>query len=158
MYFWNSELTIKTKKIARNSDWERIEVWINAQKGIPKWIVSDYTDKLDNEGTRMLTLLLKRVKRMYSHIEGILLYSKVARIKEKEKQLNLNQLVKNVIKELKLPENIIISIENELPIFKGDKFLLEQIFRNLLSNAIKFMDKEKGFVKVDCLEKEDFWE
>ena len=42
MYFWKSELTLKTKKITRHSDWERIEVWIDAQTGNPKWVVSDY--------------------------------------------------------------------------------------------------------------------
>ena len=42
MYFWKSEFTIKARKLAKHSDWERIEVWIDAKKGIPKWVVSDY--------------------------------------------------------------------------------------------------------------------
>jgi len=37
MYFWKYELTT-----VPHSDWERIEIWIDAQKGTPKWVVSDY--------------------------------------------------------------------------------------------------------------------
>jgi len=37
MYFWKYELA----KIP-HSDWERIELWFDAQKGVLKWVVSDY--------------------------------------------------------------------------------------------------------------------
>lgn len=37
MYFWRYEVA----KVP-HSDWERVEVWINAQTGAAKWVVSDY--------------------------------------------------------------------------------------------------------------------
>jgi len=37
MYFWRYELTMDP-----HSDWERIEVWVDAKTGLLKWIVSDY--------------------------------------------------------------------------------------------------------------------
>ena len=37
MYFWRYELA----KVP-HSDWERIELWFDAQKGVLKWVVSDY--------------------------------------------------------------------------------------------------------------------
>jgi hypothetical protein len=37
MYFWRYEVA----KVP-HSDWERVEVWVDAEKGIPKWVVSDY--------------------------------------------------------------------------------------------------------------------
>ena len=37
MYFWRYEVT----KIP-HSDWERVEVWVDATRGTVKWIVSDY--------------------------------------------------------------------------------------------------------------------
>jgi hypothetical protein len=37
MYFWRYELTT-----IPHSDWERIEVWVDARTGEAKWIVSDY--------------------------------------------------------------------------------------------------------------------
>jgi len=42
MYFWKYEFAVKSKTIVPHSDWERIEVWIDAQSGVPKWVVSDY--------------------------------------------------------------------------------------------------------------------
>ena len=37
MYFWRYELTT-----VPHSDWERVEVWIDAENGAVRWIVSDY--------------------------------------------------------------------------------------------------------------------
>ena len=37
MYFWRYEVA----KIP-HSDWERVEVWVDAEKGTAKWVVSDY--------------------------------------------------------------------------------------------------------------------
>jgi len=37
MYFWRYEVA----KIP-HSDWERVEVWVDAEKGTTKWVVSDY--------------------------------------------------------------------------------------------------------------------
>lgn len=37
MYFWRYELTT-----VPHSDWERVEVWIDAENGIARWVVSDY--------------------------------------------------------------------------------------------------------------------
>ncbi|MBD3205730.1 hypothetical protein GF319_05205 [Candidatus Bathyarchaeota archaeon] len=37
MYYWPMEITV-----APHPDWERIEVWVNAVTGEPRWVVSDY--------------------------------------------------------------------------------------------------------------------
>jgi len=37
MYFWRYEIA----KIP-HSDWERVEIWIDAKSGTPRWVVSDY--------------------------------------------------------------------------------------------------------------------
>ncbi len=37
MYFWKYELAI-----IPHPDWERVEVWIDAEKGTPEWVVTDY--------------------------------------------------------------------------------------------------------------------
>ena len=37
MYFWRYEIA----KVP-HSDWERVEVWVDAENGTPKWVVSDY--------------------------------------------------------------------------------------------------------------------
>jgi len=37
MYFWKYELAI-----IPHPDWERVEVWLDAEKGTPEWVVTDY--------------------------------------------------------------------------------------------------------------------
>jgi len=39
-----------------------------------------------------------------------------------------------------------------------DPTRMEQLFQNLIENAIKYMDKDKGIIKVACVDKETEWE
>ena len=55
------------------------------------------------------------------------------------------------------PENISITIEDNMPIIKCAETHVMQVFQNLLSNAIKYMDKPKGQIKVGCVEQDGFW-
>ena len=55
------------------------------------------------------------------------------------------------------PENITITIENELPTIECEQTRIMQVFQNLLSNAVKYMDKPKGLIKVGCVEENGFW-
>jgi PAS domain S-box-containing protein len=120
-----------------------------------KWISTDYADKLDQEGKEQMDLLLNRVERMHNLIDGILQYSRVGRVKEEKTQLNLNELVPDIVDILAPPENITITIENELPMMECEKTRITQVFQNLLSNAIKYMDKPQGQIKVGCVDEED---
>jgi signal transduction histidine kinase len=94
---------------------------------------------------------------MQSLIDGVLQYSRVGRVKEEIIQIDLNELVPNIIDTLAPPENISITIENELPTIVCEKTRIIQVFQNLLSNAIKFMDKPQGQIKISCIEENGFW-
>jgi PAS domain S-box-containing protein len=126
-------------------------------KTIAEWITTDYADKLDDNGKEQMNLLAGRVDRMHNLIDGILQYSRVGRIKEEKVMVNLNELVTEVIDMIAPPENISITIENELPTIECEQTRIMQVFQNLLSNAVKYMDKPKGQIKVDCVEEDGFW-
>jgi PAS domain S-box-containing protein len=126
-------------------------------KTVANWISTDYADKLDENGRKQIDSLLNRVQRMHNLIDGVLQYSRVGRIKEETVQVNLNELVPAVIDMLAPPENITITIENELPTIECEQTRIMQVFQNLLSNAVKYMDKPKGQIKVDCVEEDGFW-
>lgn len=125
---------------------------------LANWLITDYKDKLDKEGADIIDLLINRVERMKNFIDGILHYSRVSRVKENDVEIDLNKLIKEVIELLAPPENIEIKTQANLPVIKGDRIYIEQIFQNLLSNAVKFMDKPEGKIKIGCKEVEDFWE
>jgi signal transduction histidine kinase/predicted hydrocarbon binding protein len=126
-------------------------------KTLVEWITTDYADKLDDNGKGQMNLLASRVARMNNLIDGILQYSKLGRIKEEKVVVNLNELIPAVIDMLAPPENISITVENELPLIKCEKTRIMQVFQNLLSNAVKYMDKPQGWIKIGCIEENGFW-
>jgi two-component system sensor kinase FixL len=126
-------------------------------KTLTDWISTDYADKFDDEGKEKIKLLMSRTDRMYNLIGGILRYSRVGSTEEEKVLVNLNEIVSDVIDMIAPPENISITVENELPVIKCERILLIQVFQNLLSNAVKYMDKPKGLIKVGCVEEDGFW-
>jgi two-component system sensor kinase FixL len=126
-------------------------------KTLANWILSDYSDKLDNDGKEQMNLLLARVERMYHLIEGALQYSRVGRVEEKQVQVNLDEFVPEVIDMVVPPENITVTVENKLPTIECEEIHIMQVFQNLLSNAIKYMDKPQGWIKLGCVEEKGFW-
>ncbi len=126
-------------------------------KTLANWILSDCSDKLGDEANEQMNLLLERVERMYSLIEGALQYSRAGRTEENKVQVNLKNFIPEIISMVVPPENITVTIKNELPVIECDEIHIMQIFQNLLSNAIKYMDKPKGWIKVGCVEKDGSW-
>ncbi len=126
-------------------------------KTIASWMLDDYADKLDEEGKEQLNLLSSRVERMQSLIEGILQYSRIGRMEEEYVMVDLNKLIPDIIDMLVPPENITITIENQLPVIECEQTRITQVFQNLLSNAIKYMDKPQGVIRIGCVEEDDYW-
>jgi signal transduction histidine kinase len=126
-------------------------------KTLANWILSDEENKLGEQANEQMNLLLERIELMYSLIEGVLQYSKAGRAVEKRVQVNLNDFVPEIINMVVPPENISVTIEDELPVFECEDIHIMQIFQNLLSNAIKYMDKPQGRIKVGCVEQDGFW-
>jgi PAS domain S-box-containing protein len=126
-------------------------------KALANWILSDYADKLGNEANEQMNLLLERVEKMHDLIEGVLQYSRAGRAEGKRVQINLNDIVPEFIHMVVPPENIKVTIENELPVIECEEIHVMQVFQNLLSNAIKYMDKPQGQIHISCVEQDGFW-
>jgi two-component system sensor kinase FixL len=125
-------------------------------KTLVDWITADCGDKLNDDSKQQINLLTSRVNRMHNLIDGILQYSRVGRTEEETAPVNLNELIPEVIDMIAPPENITITIENELPTIVFEPTRIMQVFQNLLSNAVKYMDKPKGLIKVGCVEEDGF--
>jgi signal transduction histidine kinase len=127
-------------------------------KSLASWILEDYSDRLDAQGKDQINLLLGRVERMYNLIDGVLQYSIVGRTEEKVTQVDLNQFIPEIIDMLVPPENIAITIENEMPVVECEETQIMQLFQNLLNNAIKYMNKPQGRIRVGCVEVDGAWQ
>ncbi|MCD6532790.1 MAG: transporter substrate-binding domain-containing protein [Deltaproteobacteria bacterium] len=130
---------------------------LRAISQLTHWISEDYAEVFDDDGREQMDLILKRVKRMDGLIDGVLRYSRIGRVKEKEEELDLNLLVNEVIENLAPPDNIQITLENKLPVVLRDPTRMGQVFQNLIGNAIKFMDKDEGVINVSCVDEGELW-
>ena len=130
---------------------------LRAINQLAAWISQDHAGAFDKGGKEQMDLLVGRVKRMDNLIDGILQYSRAGRIKGSEKEVDLNNVVKEVIDTLAPPKNIHVTIEDKLPVILAETVRIEQVFQNLISNAIKYMDKPKGEIRVGYVDEGNNW-
>ncbi len=130
---------------------------LRAISSLADWLSTDYADKFDDQGKEQMRLLISRVRRMDGLIDGILLYSRIGRMKETMVAVDLSRLVPEVIDSLAPPANITVTITNPLPTVMTEPTRIQQVFQNLLSNAIKYMDKPEGKICIGCSAEGNQW-
>lgn len=121
------------------------------------WLYEDYKDKLDAEGAVNLKLIRNNVEKMDTLISGILDYSTITKNQTECYDVDINLLIESILSASLLPEHISVNITSKLPVVKGDKYRLQQLFQNLLDNAIKYNDKVKGIIEIGVEDVNDFW-
>ena len=83
-------------------------------------------------------------EKMQNLIEDILAYSKAGNMEKVFEEMDLNVILKDVLRELQdnIEERHVTIHAQELPAVKVIPFQVHQLFLNLLSNAIKFTDPD----------------
>lgn len=97
-------------------------------------------DKLDESSQHYLSVIYESSHQMNTLIDDLLSFSRMGRNEMLSINVNLNELVKDVIREFEPDiKNRKISWKiADLPVVKGDKAMLRIVFYNLISNSIKF--------------------
>lgn len=113
------------------------------------WLKEDNQGKLDNNSLQNFAHIETTLEKMEQLITDVLNYSSLSINTSEKLDINLNNLVNELFTILYIPDHIEIKIINTLPIIKGDKTKLQQLFQNLISNAVKFIDKEKGYIVIN---------
>ncbi len=116
------------------------------------WLKEDNQGKLDAVSLQNFAHIETTLEKMEQLITDVLNYSSVGADNSEKSDVDLNVLIKDLIGILYVPEHININVNNKLPIIKGDKTKLHQLFQNLISNAIKFSDKPEGHIQIDVVE------
>lgn len=123
-----------------------------------EWFLEDNKSSFTESQLQPLKDVLFNVEKMDFLIKGILDYSTADKLNTKDKILDLNLLVSDVLKTISVPKNCTISVQENLPELYGNNFRFRQIFKNLIQNAINFNDKKKIKIEVGFKEKENFFE
>jgi PAS domain S-box-containing protein len=113
---------------------------LRAIDGFSNILLKKHTDKLDDEGKRMLNIIRINTQKMGDLIENLLTLSRLGRKEMALSDIDMCGLAKDVYEELKatIPERELQFNIMTLPAAIGDIKLIRQVFVNLLSNAIKF--------------------
>jgi signal transduction histidine kinase len=106
---------------------------------------------LNEKGARYLQTISDAAKQMGHLIDDLLVFSRMGRQEMLRANVNLEQLIKSILADLRLDlqgREILWTIA-PLPEVKGDQAMLRQVFVNLLTNAIKFTGtKPKASIEI----------
>lgn len=97
-------------------------------------------DKLAPEEKNYFDRILQATHRMNTLIDDLLMYSHVSNGIAMEEMVDLNQKVQMVLEDLELEiadKKATVSFNN-LPVIRGHRRQLQQLFQNLIGNAIKY--------------------
>jgi signal transduction histidine kinase len=96
--------------------------------------------------------------RLADMITAILDYSREHQFNPHEEDVDVNELLKELLRMLFLPPHVEILIGDGLPAIHTSKQKLLQVFQNLITNAIKYNDKERAEIVIGATENEDFYD
>lgn len=121
---------------------------LRAIDGFSRFLVEDYSDKLDNEGQRQLNIIRSNTQKMDQLITDLLTLSRVAKGELNYSDIDMTSLATAVYLDVttKITRNKFLIKINPLPGTKGDINLVRQVWSNLISNAVKYtlpMDKRE---------------
>jgi signal transduction histidine kinase len=119
--------------------------------------VVDYGDRLNEEAKNELGMIVTKAERMGQLLDGMLEYCRLQLVMENCSQVDTNKVVSEVLANINPPDNVKITVENELPVIDCEFSHAVLLFRHLIAKAVKFIDKPKGQIKIACSGKDGFW-
>lgn len=120
-----------------------------------------YNAKLDAKGKKYIDFIETASLRMQKLTSELLTYSELGNEIEKYLSVNLNKIIKQVIKidlQVIIKENKAIVSVDKLPSIKGDVTQIKLLFQNLISNGIKYRKKTAPKIHISYLDKGDYWQ
>lgn len=112
------------------------------------WIMEENAEQISASCGEEFDMILKNLERMDGLINGILDYSTIERKNLDVYDVDIQEMLDETVHLLLVPAHIEIKISNAMPIIRGNRFRLQQVFQNLIQNAIKSIDKEEGIIEI----------
>jgi PAS domain S-box-containing protein len=150
----NEELKVRARELAiSNADLEQfafvashdLQEPLRMVTGFLTQLEKKYQDELDERAHKYIDFAVDGAKRMKQIILNILEYSRVGKIQEEKKEIDLTEVIEDVKRVLKsvIDERSARIKYRKLPIMNTYASPLLQIMQNLISNAIKYTSSEQ---------------
>lgn len=131
---------------------------IRAINGYTQIFMEDHADSIDDEGRKILQVVIQNSKKMGLLIDDLLAFSKLGRKQVSTAKIDMASLVEGLINEIMVEkgDNIPTFEIKELEPAIGDQSLIKQVWLNLISNAVKYSKyKPQSLIKITSVLKKD---
>jgi PAS domain S-box-containing protein len=117
------------------------------------------TNQLDDTAKTYIHYAVDGAERMKGLIQDLLQYSRLGTQQEALVPVNLNEVMDQVEQTyaLAVRESGGEIKRATLPVVRGHKSQLTQLFQNLVGNALKYRSEAAPIIEIYCEEKEDHW-
>lgn len=130
---------------------------INSALGLITLIKKELDDINSENNKVYLDLLENILQQMRELVLGILEYSGTSSMVFSKEYLDLNTELKKIEEIFRCRENLILNIEEYLPVIYYNPIALRRIFINLIGNSIKHHNKSNINIKVTVRDKNNFY-
>jgi len=124
---------------------------LRAIDGYTRMILKREGDKFDEETLSKFSVIRNNAQMMGRLIDDLLAFSRLGRKNMTTSSLNMDDLIRDIWKELQiitLDRNMILTLRS-IPPGYGDRALIKQVYFNLLSNAVKFTKgRDAAYIEV----------
>ena len=169
---YNNELYAKNQELERyitsNSELEKFAYIASHDLREPLRSLTGFAQLLQkrNEGTlskeseEFIENIIQGSQRMNTLVNGLLDYSRITSTSKPFTTVNLKDLLKKVISDLKatIEETNTEIISFDMPEIYCDELQVRQLFQNLISNSIKFRSEVKPIIKIFSEKIENYWQ
>ncbi|PIQ08395.1 MAG: hypothetical protein COW71_12120 [Ignavibacteriales bacterium CG18_big_fil_WC_8_21_14_2_50_31_20] len=134
---------------------------LRAIDGFSKFLEEDFSNKLDDEGKRLLKVIRENAKKMDRLIADMLNLSRLSRIEINYTKIDMEKMVESIYNEIANDndKNTFEFNVETLPKVNGDSTLIEQVWTNLIGNAIKYSQKSQiKKIVISAEDKEEYIE
>jgi two-component system sensor histidine kinase/response regulator len=107
------------------------------------------TNSLEDSRSK-LQLMEEKIEKMELLLVKLEEYKNITNTTFKDTIISSKAIAKLVINEIHTPAHITIKIKNELPVLFTDESMLKKVFEILIQNALDHIDKEIGFIELEC--------
>ena len=118
---------------------------LRAVDGFSRIVVKNYSERLDDEGRKMLAMIRGGAQQMGRLIDDLLAFSRIGRQPLEPSPIDMSAMAQTVFDDLAAldPGRTLHLVLHPLPTASGTRAMIRQVWVNLISNAIKFTKGRK---------------